>query len=98
MIHYTCDMCGKPLHAEEDTRYVVKIEVYASYEPEEETGELDDVAEELSESDTEAGAEEEGTEDMEYKTIRFDLCAKCHNVYIQDPLFLKGHRSRFFNN
>ena len=33
MIHFTCDMCGKTLLADEDTRYVVKIEVYAAYDP-----------------------------------------------------------------
>ena len=30
MVHYTCDMCGKPLLPDEDIRYVVKIEVHTA--------------------------------------------------------------------
>ena len=46
MIHFTCDLCGKTLLADEDTRYVVKIEVYAAYDPMEITG--DDLREDRS--------------------------------------------------
>lgn len=100
MIHYTCDMCGKPLHPDEDIRYVVKIEVCAACESEEAEEGFEDSAEELTDYDPSESEEEEEEveEDMEYKTLRFDLCSKCHKMYIQDPLFLKGHRSRFFNN
>lgn len=38
-------------------------------------------------------------ENGEYKTFRFDLCAKCHKKYLQDPLFLKSWRqTRFSEN
>ena len=30
---FTCDMCGKVLLAEEDSRYIVKVQVYAAYDP-----------------------------------------------------------------
>ncbi|HHT9119358.1 MAG TPA: hypothetical protein ACFYD3_02295 [Candidatus Hypogeohydataceae bacterium YC41] len=93
MIHYTCDMCGKHIHPEEDTRYVVKVEVHATGELEDEE-DLEDV-EELEEYDEE---DAEDIDEMEYDTLRFDLCSRCHKIYIQDPLFTKGHRSRFFNN
>jgi len=32
MIHYTCDACKRPLDPEDDLRYVVRIEVYATYD------------------------------------------------------------------
>lgn len=97
MIHYTCDMCGKSLHPDEDVRYVVKIEVYAACESEDEEEDFEDSEEELTDYNP-SEEEEEDVEEMEYRTLRFDLCSKCHKMYIQDPLFLKGHRSRFFNN
>ena len=33
MIRYICDLCRRELQAEEDLRYVVKIEVYAAFDP-----------------------------------------------------------------
>lgn len=88
-------MCGKHIHSGEDTRYVVKVEVHATGQPEEEEEDFDDI-DELEEYDQEEDIEDE--DEMEYDSLRFDLCSKCHKIYIQDPLFIKGHRSRFFNN
>ncbi|MFO0794624.1 MAG: hypothetical protein U0586_11255 [Candidatus Brocadiaceae bacterium] len=102
MVHYTCDMCGKSLLAEEDIRYVVKIEVYAACDHDmdieedimdmEEDDEDDEMQDEMEEAS-------EILEDDEYKTFRFDLCSKCHKKYLQDPLFLKSwHPVRFSEN
>ena len=33
MIRYSCDLCKRDLDAEEDLRYVVKMEVYAAFNP-----------------------------------------------------------------
>ena len=33
MIHYSCDLCKRPLDPEDDLRYVVKLEVYAACDP-----------------------------------------------------------------
>ncbi|MFQ5862050.1 MAG: hypothetical protein ACE5IC_02910 [Candidatus Brocadiales bacterium] len=102
MIHYSCDMCGKPIHPEEELRYVVKIEVYPADESDEENEELDETQDALArynleeERELEEGFEDE--EDLEYKTLRFDLCPECHKAYIRDPLSVKSYRSRFFNN
>ena len=90
MIHYTCDMCGKGLLVDEDVRYIVKIELYAAYDPMElgeedlETDHLEEIASiyEQTEGMSEAELEEEI-----YKTFRFDLCMACHKQYLQDPLF-----------
>ena len=90
MIHYTCDMCGKGLLVDEDVRYILKIEVYAAYDPmelTEEDLEVDHLAEiESIYSQTEGMSEEELTDEV-YKSFRFDLCLSCQKKYLQDPLF-----------
>lgn len=102
MVHYTCDMCGKPLMEDEDIRYVVKIEVYIACDAMEMDDDLDDEiqdVEEESEGQDDAVDPAEMLEDGEYKTFRFDLCTKCHGKYLQDPLFLKAwNRTRFSEN
>ncbi|MFQ5956691.1 MAG: hypothetical protein ACE5KK_02835 [Candidatus Brocadiales bacterium] len=102
MIHYSCDLCGKPIRPEEELRYVVKIEVYPTDESEEESEEFDGTGDGLAgfnlEEERELEEAPEDEEDMEYKTLRFDLCSECHKSYIRDPLSVKSYRSRFFNN
>ena len=95
MVHYTCDMCGKTLLSDEDVRYVVKIEVYAAYDPLEITEEdlnkdhKQEIADLLSNmDDMEAEELEEGV----YKRLRFDLCAACQRRYLANPLAVKVHR------
>jgi len=96
MMHFTCDMCGKTLLADEDTRYVVRIEAYAAYDPmeittndlrEDRTDEIQDLLERMETMDPDA------LNDQVYKTFRFDLCPACHAAYIQDPL-RTAHRLR----
>ncbi|MDN3514628.1 MAG: hypothetical protein NG747_09525 [Candidatus Brocadia sp.] len=104
MVHYTCDMCGRPLLADEDIRYVVKIEVYAACDAME-MDDDDDMDEEIWDMEEE-NEMQDGTsnpaellENGEYRTFRFDLCIKCHKKYLQDPLFLKSwNRTRFSEN
>ena len=110
MVHYTCDMCGKPLLAGEDIRYVVKIEVYATCDSMDTEDDLDEELWEMEDDDDDdvdddendrVAGEELGDDrdDEEYKTFRFDLCHKCHKKYLQDPLFLKSwNRTRFSEN
>ena len=90
MIHFTCDMCGKPLLADEDVRYVVKVEAYAAYDPMEVTedqldedplSEMSEIIEQMEEMDPEE------LEDQVYKSFRFDLCPACHRRYLRDPHF-----------
>jgi len=101
MIHYTCDMCGKPLLADEDTRYVVKVEVYAAYDPMEITDA--DLAEDKSEEVQElleqmADMDAEQLEDQVHKTFRFDLCLACQARYVEDPLSRGANRRLPFGN
>lgn len=88
MLHYTCDLCGKELHAEEDQRYVVKMEAFAAQDP----AEITDA--DLDEDHMEAVSqllqdEEENLDDAltdPNKSFRFDLCADCHKRFLRDPL------------
>ena len=89
MIHFTCDMCGKRLEQGADTRYVIKIEVYAAYDPMEITRE--DLAEDRSDEMQALFEEIEGmdAEELEagvFKTFRYDLCPECHAAFLKDPL------------
>lgn len=102
MIHYTCDMCGKILLADEDTRYVLKIEVYAAYDPmeitsndlqEDRSEEIEDLLDEMADMDAEE------IEDQVYRTFRFDLCPQCQALYLKDPLMKSvRQRSKFGQN
>jgi hypothetical protein len=96
-------MCGQIIQTEDELRYVVKIEVYPADETDEEHDGIDEPKHDMTELSIEEEREvEEGPEDeeddMEYRTLRFDLCSECHKRYIRDPLFVKSHRSRFFDN
>ena len=109
MIRYSCDMCGRSIIPEEDVRYVVKIEVYAACDSmevdndfdEELTDDYDEEEEEDDEIDKIDSDDdiEDDIDDVEYKTFRFDLCSKCHNKYLEDPLTIKSiRRGRFSEN
>src|SRR3989338_4213539 len=98
MIHYSCDMCGSIIKTEEELRYVVKIEIYPADDYEEENEELGSIGDDIAGFDLEDEKGEDSADDMEYKTLRFDLCSECHKRYMRDPLFLKSHRSRFLDN
>ena len=93
MVRYSCDMCGRSIIPEEDVRYVVKIEVYAACDSMEVDNDFD---EELTDDYDD---DDDDMEDVEYKTFRFDLCSKCHNKYLEDPLTIKSiRRGRFSEN
>lgn len=105
MVHYTCDMCGRPLLADEDIRYVVKIEVYTACDAmDDDDDDDDDIDEEIWEMEEDEGRDGlsnhgDSLGNGEYKAFRFDLCVKCHKKYLQDPLFLKSwNRTRFSEN
>jgi hypothetical protein len=85
MLHFSCDLCGLPL---DDRRYVVRLEIFPAFDPENlteadlEVDHLQEVAEELNEMEL-TGAE---LEDCSTKEFRFDLCPRCHAKYQKDPL------------
>ncbi|MBM4019423.1 MAG: hypothetical protein FJ288_14060 [Planctomycetes bacterium] len=102
MIHYTCDLCGRTLRADQDTRYEVKVEVYAAYDPMEVTsddlgkdpaGEIEDLLGQMKDMDAEE------LEGQVYKSFRYDLCPECQAAFLKDPLGkAMRQRTRFEHN
>jgi hypothetical protein len=87
MIHYTCDLCKRELQRDE-SRYSVRIEVSASFDPLEEAEEDDDrdhllevqeMLEGLDPTDDSCG---EGA----HREFRFDLCPACRRKFLKNPL------------
>ena len=84
-----CDRCSANLLVDSDVRYLVKIEVYAAYDPLE-----------LSAGDMERDIEGEmaallasmktmGPKELEnqvYRRFTFDLCPQCQKTFLADPL------------
>jgi hypothetical protein len=89
MIRYTCDLCKRDLDPEEDLRYVVKMEVFAAFDPmvgdEEDDDrdhlqEIQDILERLEDADCDQIG------DDVYRQLRFDLCPECRKKFLQNPL------------
>jgi hypothetical protein len=93
MIQYSCDLCKRPLDPEDDLRYVVKIEVYAAFdplcmeEPEADSDHLDDLDEIIEQLD-DLSSEAIG-EDI-CQRLRFDLCPECRKKFLASPLGRKA--------
>ena len=89
MIRYSCDLCKQNLDQEQDLRYVVKVEVYAAFDPTATNGdeedrdhleEIQDILERLEDS------ESDQIGDDVYQQLRFDLCPECRRKFIKNPL------------
>lgn len=95
MIRYTCDLCGKDLHPQDDERFIIKVEAFAARDP----GELtdDDLEDDHLEQVSQILQEEEGYADLPAPTqyFRFDLCGACHCRFARDPLGKKQQFSLF---
>ena len=88
----SCDGCGTGLLIDADVRYLVKIEVYAAYDPMEITrqdlvrDQHRDMARLIREME---GMDPQALEDQVYRQFQFDLCPKCQEAYLKDPLGLR---------
>jgi len=101
MLHFTCDMCGKDLLVSEEVRYVVKMEVYAAYDPMEITEEdlekdhMEEISQLIEEmEDMDPQELEEGV----YKSFRFDLCPSCQKKFVKRPLTKASETRLGFSN
>lgn len=105
MLHYSCDVCKRPIDTQADVRHVVKIEVFQAVddagacgasaccgEPAEDDDHLEEMQELLERLDDQdcAGLLDEGTIAM-----RFDLCDACRQRFLRNPLGAKS--SKHFN-
>ena len=89
MVHFTCDLCGKDLTASSDPRFVVKIEVFPGFDPNQiREDDLDDdpmeVVSDLIHRDESLNSEELAAQSS--KGFRFDLCPSCRVKFVSDPL------------
>ncbi len=90
MLHYSCDRCNCKLDAEDDLRYVVKLESYAAIEPavtedyEDDRDHLLEVQEIIER--IESGEEPLEQRDAVYRKQSYDLCANCYREYIKNPV------------
>ena len=84
-----CDVCGEGLLLKSNVRYVVKVEVYAAYDPLEITEEdlaqanqenWEKLLEELRHVDP-----DKATSQI-YVSFKYDLCRDCRMRYVEDPL------------
>ncbi len=89
MIHYSCDLCKRELDPQDDLRYVVKMEIFAAFDPSsldseeqdrDHLEEIQDILERLEDS----SSEEIG--DDVYQQLRFDLCPECRKKFVKNPL------------
>jgi hypothetical protein len=89
MIHYSCDLCKRPLDPENELRYVVKLEVYAAFDPlavddsEDDRDNLQDLHEVLERMDD---AVDDQIGDDVSQQMRFDLCPECRKKFVKNPL------------
>ena len=91
MIHYSCDRCQRLIEAEDEVRYVVRLEVEAKLgenvftDDDEECDHLLEIHEILeraaADDESELGAEV-------FARRRFDLCAECYRAFLRNPM---GH-------
>ena len=99
MLHFSCDLCGKDLTDGRDSRYVVRMEVFAAGDPARLTdGDLsDDNLEAVSELLRDAD-----DADLEpapaYKKLQYDLCPACHVKFLADPLSREAQKFDFSEN
>ncbi len=89
MIHYSCDRCKREIDAENDLRYVVRIEIESVMnpvhddEPADDRDHLLEIDEILERMDAAESAE---IGDDVYQKRRYDLCPACFRKYVQNPL------------
>lgn len=89
MIHFSCDRCKREIDAENDLRYVVRIEIESVMnplhedEPEDDRDHLLEIDEILERLDAAESAE---IGDDVYQKRRYDLCPACFRKYVQNPL------------
>ncbi|NCX99532.1 MAG: hypothetical protein EBX35_13405 [Planctomycetia bacterium] len=107
MLHYSCDVCKRPIHPHADVRHVVKIEVFTAVEDDpcgcaelEDFGdeadhleEMQDLLEQLDDCDDPRVAADAGA-----RSMRFDLCDACRQRFVKNPLGLKSGKQLDFSN
>ncbi len=86
MIRFSCDMGKRDIDSREDLRYVVKVEIFAAFEPlaieEDDCDHLQEIQEILERSED---VESDQIGDDVYQQLRFDLCPECRRRFLKNP-------------
>ena len=85
MLHFSCDLCSQEL---DERRYVVKLELFPAFDPDEITeADLDaDHLKEVAQLISELEATGIDADASDSKSFRFDLCPRCYAKFKKDPL------------
>jgi hypothetical protein len=102
MLHYSCDVCKRPIDSKAGSRHVVKIEVFPAIEDGQSCGcegdgesdadhleEMQDLLERLD--------SDEVTLDDATQSMRFDLCDACRQRFVKNPLGVKSGKQLDFS-
>lgn len=102
MLHYSCDLCKRPIDAKLGTRHVVKIEVFPAIdegqpcdchgEEAADADHLEEMQELLAQLDCDDASLEDGT-----RSMRFDLCDVCRQRFVKNPLGVKTGKQLDFS-
>ncbi len=105
MLHYSCDLCKRPIDATSDVRHVVKIEVFpaidasqscdgqdaaAASDDADHLEEMQELLEQLEDCEVDA--------DDATRSMRFDLCDACRQRFVKNPLGAKTGKQLDFSN
>ena len=87
MIHFSCDGCGRVIDNVDETRYVVRMEVYAAIDDApaslaDEADHLDEIEDLLEKMEDYDEIEDESL----YRQVRYDLCEECRERFLSNPL------------
>ncbi len=88
MIHYTCDRCKRQIDPNQQTRYVVQIDIHSSTDVpcssvDDDIDQLAVLHQSLEESDCHP-LDDSGCDDGHHG--RYDLCPECHGQLLKNPL------------
>jgi len=106
MLHYSCDLCKRPIDVPAEMRHVVKIEVFAAADDESlrqdgdddtlgDADHLDDMQDLLASIDDDPGDDDP---DDSTHTLRFDLCPECRRRFLRNPLGTRSGKKLDFSN
>ncbi len=107
MLHYSCDICKRPIDIRADVHHIVKIEVFPAVEDiadhpccdgngqqddADHLEEMQDMLERLDEEDMQASLGDGA------RSMRFDLCDACRQRFVKNPLGVKSGKKLDFSN
>jgi hypothetical protein len=109
MLHYSCDLCKRPINDHADVRHVVKIEVFPAVDEDAGPGCCDagcdendadhlEAMQDLLETIDERPAGQECDFDDGARSMRFDLCDACRQRFVKNPLGIKAGKKLDFSN